>query len=152
MTFLLEAMREHLIAEGLVRKPTVAGALPPLWLEPRLGTPAPGEGNNATAVSPDLVIGAEASGGVLSQRYQGFFRFDGVEFTIRARTAPLALTFESNLRALINDVRQVMWGDLLIIESLQFRPLQPLGRDEQSYDWNTEYLIQTWQPGAPDAP
>lgn len=148
MTFLLEAMRDHLITAGVVRKPAVAGALPPLWLEPRNGTPAPGEGNSPVGVDPDLVIGAEMSGGTVSQRHQGFFRFDGVGFTIRSRTAPLAITFESQLRALINDVRQVMWGDLLIIESLQFRPLQPLGRSEQAYDWSTEYLVQTWQPGA----
>ncbi len=144
---LLEHLREHLITAGLVRKPAAAGALPPMWLEPRDGVKAPGEGTT-TERHPDLIVGAFMSGGVISQRHQGFFRFDGVDIHLRARTAPIALRFESDLRAAINDRRNVDFAGLTIIECLQFRPLQSLGRDEQSFDYVTEYLLQTWQQPA----
>lgn len=148
MALLLEHFRDHLVSRGLVRKPAVAGVLPPLWLEPRNGAPAPGEGNNATERHPDVVIAAFMSGGVPAQRHEGFFRYDGIDIQLRARTAPLALTFESNLRATINDQRQLDMAGLTVIECLQFRPLQSLGRDEHSFDYVTEYLLQTWQQPA----
>jgi hypothetical protein len=43
MPRLLDALKTHLISQGLVRDPRTAGVLPPFWRQPRLGTPAPGE-------------------------------------------------------------------------------------------------------------
>ena len=55
MPRLLNALRDELITAGLVRKPRVAGAAPPMWLG-ALSTPAAGEGNNPVEVGDTLVF------------------------------------------------------------------------------------------------
>jgi hypothetical protein len=49
---LLEAIRDELVAQGIVRPATVAGALPPMWLSYRGGLPGPGEGSPHRAATP----------------------------------------------------------------------------------------------------
>ncbi len=43
VTRALTALRNELVTRGLVRKPSVAGALPPMHVEPLDGPPAPGD-------------------------------------------------------------------------------------------------------------
>lgn len=59
----LTAFRDFLVAQGLVRKPGVTGALPPLHVEPRGGAPAPGQ-RDAPEDNATLVVTARLSGEV----------------------------------------------------------------------------------------
>jgi hypothetical protein len=74
MATLLDHVRSHLIAQGLVRDPRVAGSLPPCWRQPANGTPAPGEGTNPTEIGADAVIGLVHSGGIASLRLESAWR------------------------------------------------------------------------------
>lgn len=49
MATIIDAIRDHLAAQGIVRLPDDAGGEPPLWRAPPDGTPAPGSktGNEA---------------------------------------------------------------------------------------------------------
>jgi len=51
----LTALRDELVAAGLVRKPATVGNLPPMHVEPRRGPLAPGEGE-APETDGDLVV------------------------------------------------------------------------------------------------
>lgn len=62
----LTAIRDDLTAAGIIRKPRTAGVLPPLFLEPDGGAPAPGEleapeDNYDTAKKTGLVVSLFAS-------------------------------------------------------------------------------------------
>lgn len=145
MATLLEDLRDHLVAHGIVRRPreTLPAGRPPMWLEPRNGIPAPGEGQNATEVGSDAVVGAYVSGGIATDRHEGFLRIDGIDIHLRTRTAPIALELEAQIRAALNDRRHWTMGSRTVEESLQFRPLQRLGSGDHGFDWVTEYLF--WQ-------
>lgn len=141
---LLNAVRDHLVAQAVVRKPSVAGGLPPLWLEPRLGTPAPGEGNNPVEVGSTIVLAAYQTGGIASPPYESFRRRDIVEFRLRSSTAPVALTTEQALRANLADKRNWTMGGLQVIESSEWRALSRLGSDEQGFEFLVAYLFETF--------
>lgn len=144
MATLLEHTRDYLITQNVGRRPSIAGARPPLWLEPRHGVPAPGEGQNATETDNDVVVGLFISGGVTLPRHNGFMRTDGIDFWIRARTPPLAVSFEKDLRASLNDKRGWDMAGLYVAESLIFRDIQRIGSDDQGWAFVTEYLITTF--------
>ena len=139
MSLLLPNLRTYLIAEGLVRDPDVAGAAAPLFLAPANGVPAPGEGASP-ALAPDLVVGAYRTGGFPPARHLPEFRTWTVDFRIRARLAAHAEEFETQLTAALID--RFVWpmGELTVIESQQWRELQPLGSDHQGY----EYVVAYW--------
>lgn len=59
-TRLLSALRAELVTAGLVRRPSDAGALPPLFIEPIDGPPAPGE-REAPETDGTLVVTARLS-------------------------------------------------------------------------------------------
>lgn len=142
MPNLLSALRDHLVAQGIVRKPSVAGALPPLWLEPALGTPGPGEGNNPTEIGSDLVLGAFLTGGFAPPPYGSFLRKPIVDIRIRALKdkAYLAEQIELAITKALIDRRDFTMGGLYVVECEQWRPLQRLGSDEQGY----EYVVAYW--------
>lgn len=148
MAELLTSLRDHLIAEGVVRDPRVAGAEPPLWREPRLGVPAPGEyppnSKNDDEVGPDAVLGAFNADDVPPAPYNAGRRIDLVDVRIRTKTAPSAHELEEQLRAALIDRRNWSMAGLTIIECLAHRGLQPLGSDEQSYDWVCSYAFERY--------
>jgi hypothetical protein len=141
---LLHALRDELVTATLVRKPTVAGVAPPLWLEPRDGVPAPGEGDNPTAVGATLVLGAFHTGGIARQPYAKILRRDIVDLHLRALSAPDIFTAEAAITDRLIDRRNWLMGDLLIIESEQWRPLQPLDRDEHGFTFVVAYWFETY--------
>ena len=144
MPTLLEHMRDSLVAQGVVRAPRTVGALPPMWLEPRDGTPAPGEGQNATEIGADVVLGAFRVAGIAPRPYEGSVRVDGVDIWIRSRTYPLASTVEDQLRTALNDKRHWVMGALLVNESIIFRDMAPVERNAQAYTFSVSYLFSVF--------
>lgn len=145
---LLTALREHLASEGLVRDPAVPGGEPPMWLEPRTGVRAPGEGD-APERGDDVVLGAYVAGGVPPRPYESWQRRPTVDLRFRSRTAPLAHQLDAGIRAVLIDRRNWMLGSLRIIESQVWREFQPLGFDEQAFDYVTSWIFQLYdQPSA----
>lgn len=142
---ILPHLRDFLIAQGLVRKPSVAGAAHPLWLDPRLGVPAPGEGVNATEVDGDVVLGAFQVSGIPKPPYEAsVLRTDAVDVWIRARMAPFAYTVGDAIVEALADQRQFDLAGLTIVECLLFRPLQRLGSDAQAFDFTMQFTFERY--------
>lgn len=143
---LLTYLRDHLIAEGLVRRPSVSGTTPPMWLEPRHGTPAPGEGENATEIGPTTVVGAYLTGGIPPRPYMAMLRRDTVDVWLRSQRAPLNFELEVAVRAAVIDRRGWVMAGLPVVESLLWRPLQRLESSDQGYTHIFSLLFETYSP------
>lgn len=142
---LLPHLRDYLIAQGLVRKPSTAGAAHPLWLDPRDGVPAPGEGASAVERDADVVLGAFQVSGIPKPPYEAsVLRTDAVDIWIRSRIAPLAYQTADPIIAAIGDQRQFDLAGLTIVECLLFRPLQRLGSDENSFDFTMQFTFERY--------
>lgn len=70
---ILTAFREELIAAGLVRRPSDAGALPPAHIEPLEGAVAPGD-RHGTENDDELVISLFHSGDLSETNYDAALR------------------------------------------------------------------------------
>jgi hypothetical protein len=147
MPRLLNAIRDELVARDIVRKPTVAGPLPPMWLEPALGVPAPGEGNNPVGIGDDLVLGGFLTGGFAPAPY-ATLRKPIVDIRIRTAKdkAYLAEDIELAITARLGDQRDWTMGGLYVVESQQWRPLQRLGSDAQGYEHVVAYWFELIRP------
>lgn len=143
---LLDHVRGYLIAQGVVRDPRIAGPAHPMFREPRDGAWAPGELENPTENDPDLIVSAYIAPGVPPRVYEGFFRTDGIDFWIRSRAAPLAVTFEEQLRTALHGQQNVMMGGERIIQAAMFTDMRPLGRGPTGYTFITGYLFQRYFP------
>lgn len=146
MTLLLDGLRAHLAGAGIVRIPRDAGTAPPMWLHPRDGVPAPGEGEPARRVEigPDAVLGAFLTGGIPPRPYEAVLRRDIVDIRLRTKTAPLAMALDEQIRAALVDRRNWLMGGVRVIESRQWRAMQPLGSDAQAFDWVVAFLFETY--------
>lgn len=142
---LLDHIKSYLIAQGVVRDPRTAGAAHPVFREPRDGAIAPGEPSGVEADS-DLVVSMFLAPGVPPRVYEGFFRTDGIDFWIRSRTAPLAVSFEEQLRGALHGQQNVMMGGERIIQAAMFTDLRPLGSGPQGFTFVTGYLFQRYFP------
>jgi hypothetical protein len=142
MPSLLTALRDHLVAQSIVRKPSVAGSAPPLWLEPQLGTPGPGEGNNPVEVGSDLVLGAFLTGGFAPPPYGSFLRKPIVDIRFRGRSPQNIETTELAITKALIDRRDFTMGGLYVVECEQWRPLQRLGSDEQGFEYVSAYWFE----------
>jgi hypothetical protein len=145
---LLDALKTHLISQGLVRDPRTAGVLPPFWRQPRLGTPAPGEtpSGGSSVEAGDPVAAAFISGGFPIGRFESAWRRPTVEVRVRASKAPTAEDLcESIIAATIDRTNWTM-GNRLIIESQMWRPLTPAGSDEQGFDYLFAIAFEIYAP------
>jgi hypothetical protein len=160
---LILGLFHYLATQGVVRDPlddTYQSTRPPLWLEPRLGTPAPGpvEGLGETEISPltpdgpGLQVGVESLPGIPSGPYEGFLRSSHVQFVVRAERADIAKQFEQAVRALLNDKRGWEMYNVPVNESLLFRDLQPISKDNLAYTYTFEYAFSLWGPFTPVGP
>lgn len=142
---LLTHLRDYLVAEGIARVPRVAGAAPPLWIEPRNGAVAPGEspGNDPAEANADAVISLFFTGGVVQPPYESFWRKDVVDFWLRVSKAPTALELDKQLRAALTDKRAWDMAGLEVIESEQWRALGRLDSGPQGFTYVTAYIIET---------
>lgn len=91
VTALLTAMRDDLVAAGLVRKSGAAGALPPVIVEPAGGAPGPGDRFDAT----DPVASRETAGNlVVTLRLSGEVAASGP--AARLRVAVIDVVYRSD--------------------------------------------------------
>jgi hypothetical protein len=151
---LLDNLRAYLISQGLVRDPrdgSQQGVLPPLWIAPRLGVPAPGqtEGINTVESDAKLVVAINPATDIPPARYEGWLRYNHVQFVFRGRTPQPVLSLENSIRAAINDKRGWTMGNVAVIESLLFRGLQPLGSDPVAFNYECEYSFAIEGPFQP---
>jgi hypothetical protein len=150
-THLLNAMQAELIAQGIARKPSVAGAPPPMFLEPPLGVPAPGEGQ-APMLDANLVLGTFMVNGIAPGPLASWHRQPIVDLRIRAARdkAYLAEDIELAVTKALIDRRDFLLGtggaQLHVIECLQWRALQRLGSDEQGTEFVTSYVFELLRP------
>lgn len=142
---LLTHLRDYLVGLGIARKPSVAGSVPPLWLEPRNGVPAPGEtpGNDALEAG-EVVLGAFRTTGIAPRRHEGFVRIDAVDVWIRSRNALQAFQLHDQLRDALNDLRSWDMAGLHIEESLMFRDLQRIRSDSSGFSYTSEFTFERW--------
>ena len=148
MADLLTDLRDYLIARGLVRKPSVAGAAIPLWVEPREGVKAPNEGDSDTEKG-DPVIGMFLTGGVPAKPFESSLREPVIDFHFRASTAQKAIRAHRDLRAALIDQRQVQVGAQTVIDIEEWRALSRLSSDEQGFTyvwaiWTQTYALTTF--------
>jgi hypothetical protein len=144
---LLTNLRDYLVAQSIVRKPSVAGGLPPLWLEPQLGTPAPGEGNNPTEVGSDLVLGAFLTGGFAQPPYMGsWLRQPIVQINFRGTNPQTIQATELAITKRLTDKRDFMLSTLYVVECEQWQALQRLGSDEQGFEYTVAYWFELYMP------
>jgi hypothetical protein len=140
---LLTALRDHLAGEGIARVPSVAGPLPPMWLEPRQGVPAPGEGT-PPEVGASVVLGATVTGGIPPRPYESWQRRPIVDLTIRSTAAPAAHQLDEQIRGALIDRRNWLMGGLRVIESQVWREFQPLTFNEQAFTYVVAYVFQLY--------
>lgn len=144
-TDLLSALRDYLVAQNIVRKPSVAGTSPPLWVEPMQGTPAPGDGT-ATEVDANLVLGAFLTGGIAPARYESWWRQPIVDVRFRGRDTRTIQTTELAISAALIDKVDWTMAGLYVVEAEQWRALQRLGSDEQGYEFVASYRFILYRP------
>jgi hypothetical protein len=77
----LTAIRDELVTAGLVRRASVAGSLPPVFIEPLEGPPAPGE-REGTEAGTDLAVTLRLSG---QTRPNPRSRVDVIDVVYRSR-------------------------------------------------------------------
>lgn len=145
---LLTALRDHLVANGVGRLPEAGGALPPIWREPKLGLPAPGETppkGNANEAGVDSVIGLYTSSGIPSPPYYGFVRRPIVDVRLRVARADIAEALELAITPLIADRRGFTMGGLYVIECEQWRALSRLGSGPQGFEFTTAYTFELYR-------
>lgn len=84
VTRALTALRNELEARELIRRPGVAGPLPPLFVEPAGGPPAPGEREGSEA-GTNLAVTLRLSGEVAPGTATGYRRILIVDLVYRSR-------------------------------------------------------------------
>lgn len=140
---IIEAVRDELIAQSIVRKPSVAGSAPPCWIEPRNGVPAPGEdtdGGSAAEKGSSAVLGLWLAPGIPQEpQVASVIRHSVIVIEIRVKAAKDATTIENEIRDSLND--RVNWnlGGLHIIDSLLYRELQAIERNAQAFTYDVAY-------------
>jgi hypothetical protein len=142
---LLNDLRTYLVAQGVARVPRTAGSAPPLWLEPRNGVPAPGEGQNSTERGADAVLGVylNPAGGIPARPFESSMRADVIELRYRTSKASVAADLEQQVRAALIDKRDLIFGSQRVIDIEEWRALTRIGSDDQGFEFLSSYVI--WQ-------
>lgn len=133
---LLDNLLTHLVTEGIVRRPSVPGVLPPMFNDPRDGVPAP------AAVNGDAALGIFQTGGIRPAPRMDELRNDIVDIWIRTKTSPRALELEEEIRDALIDKVDWLMGGLWVSESLQWRPLQRFVSNADAYTFITAYIFE----------
>ena len=82
-TAVLSALRDELELAGLIRRPAAGGDLPPLFVEPRTGPPAPGE-REGTEAGTDLAVTLRLSTEGTARAGEAFVRLVIVDLIYRS--------------------------------------------------------------------
>ena len=119
------------------------GMILPIFIEPREGPPAPGElkgdENNEKAV-----LSLIYTGGIPTGVLEKFHRKETFDFWVRSRSAQLAKQVDDRLRLLLHDQRDWSMDGLQVIESLSWRPMQPVGSGPQGYSYTLSYIFELY--------
>ena len=153
MAALLPALRDYLVESNIARLPQEAGTgdpdtwLPPLWLAPQLGCPAPGEAPSKTAnpveIGQRMVLSASISGGFPGGPYvSAWRRKPTVEFRFRGLWSPEIEDKEQEIALALGDRRDWVMAGLYVIECQQWRELTPLSYDEQSFNFLSAFSFE----------
>ena len=144
---LLNFVRDHLVAQGIVRVPANAGPLPPLWLEPRHGVPEVGldvESLSAAERSADLQIGAWQSTGEGTVPLEGELEVSYVLFRFVSSKTPVGHAVHNQIRAALDDKRNWSMAGQQVHASQLFRNWQFISSDDNGFNHLSEYRIVTW--------
>jgi hypothetical protein len=150
-------IRSYLVSENAAReegqpafrKPSdedpdgVDGELLPVFIEPRAGAPAPGapscKEDNATCI-----VSLFYTGGFPTGPFEKFHRKETYDFWVRSASPQLAKRVDERLWQLLHDKRGWNMDGLEVIESMQWRPLQPIGNDPGVYSYTLSYLFELY--------
>ena len=136
---LVTELREHLIAQGLVRRSTAAAPaeLPKLYSEPEsLPTPA--------AAGAPATIGVWRDGGSSARPYESSLTVDKVEFVLRTLEPYAADLIYAGLRAELTDRRNWQMGNWTIAASDEWRKLQRVGANSDAVTHDFAVLFTTY--------
>lgn len=150
MATLIDHFKSHLVTAGLVRDPDTGGALPPVWRHPLDGVRAPGEGTG-TQVGATSVVGLFHAGGFPAALLESEWRSDVVDVVIRSKSVPAAIVLGKEIRAITLDRFNWRMGDpggITIMQTQEFRPLQPLSPQTQYYTFMWGVIFQYYAASA----
>lgn len=149
VTDLIDAFRDHLIAEGIVRDPGTAGSLPPLWRLPDGGAVAPGD-KKAPGDDADIVLSIFHGGSILQAPYEQSINAPTLDLWFRVRQPRFAFDKESEVQAeIVGDIGKRNWSmaGLQVLYSSQWAGLRPIDSPVgQGRAFVASYLFELWRP------
>lgn len=122
------------------------GDLLPMFIDPREGPPAPGE-KKGTENNSTGILSLVYTGGVATGPLEKFHRRETYDIWIRTMTPQLAKHVADRLRLLLHDKRDWNMDGLQVIESMEWRPMQPVGHGPQGYSYTVTYLLELYSEG-----
>lgn len=146
---LLPNLRAFLADHGLTRDPNTQGTPdpPPMWLDPKLGIPYPGQTDSRVGQygsHPSMVLAAYPETGIASQPFEGFFQRRAVSIWFRALKSPDIQRKHNDIYAVLHDQRDYSLNGLQVNQSMMTRELQRISSDDEGYTYNTEYMFDLW--------
>lgn len=165
----VDALRDHMVTAGIVRRPDTPGAgprpwLPVVWRHPDNGAIAPGdmldENAGENAQDDGLVLSLMYAPGIPPAPGTEERRIDGVDVVLRGRAMrPIVILEEAIRRVLLGDPPDpggrtdwIMGGDpladpivpgLYVIQSRQWRPFAPLAARAGVFTFSVGYTIES---------
>lgn len=144
MATLTDKVWTHLIAQGIVRDPRVAGALPPAFRQPADGTPAPGEGSG-TEIGPTAVIGIYHDLGIAASFLQKAWRRDMVDIIYRTQKWPTTETLYALVRDALADKMGTTMAGMRVIQSVEWVALTRIDSSlTQGFTSRSSVLFETY--------
>jgi hypothetical protein len=134
------------------RKPSEAdpdgdtGKLYPLFIEPRDGAPAAGE-RQGDENNKDAILSLFYTGGIPMGTLEKFRRRTTFDVWIRVRSPQTAKRIDDRLRLLLHDKRDWDMDGFQVIESLEWRAMQPIGNGPEGYAYVVSYLFELYADG-----
>jgi hypothetical protein len=143
----LDNVQAHLIAQGVVRDPRVAGSDPPIWRQPREGAPAPDE---KTGVENDAaaVLSIFHTGGIPGGEESGSIETVVFDLWLRTKKWPRARVLYQQIYPVFvaNSGPRRDWNmaGLQVVESRLWRALQPVSSNKQAYTFTSGWMLQLY--------
>lgn len=124
----------------------VDGSLLPVFIEPRDGAPAPGD-RKSQENNTNGMLSLFYTGGIETGVLEKFHRKETFDFWIRTSKSQLAKRVDDRLRELLHDKRNWDMAGLMVIESMRWRPMQPIGHGPKGYAFTVSYLFELYAEG-----
>jgi hypothetical protein len=145
MATITDRVWQHLINQGIVRDPRVAGPLPPAFRMPANGVPAPGEGVG-TEVGPTAVVGVVRPFGIPTPFQQVAWRWDIVEIVYRTSKWPTTESIHALVRVALLDKMGTTMAGMRVIQSREWNALALIDSGiAQGYTSRSSVVFQTYQ-------